>query len=134
MDEAHTPLSALIDDLQRNPVSAARAGKGGKFPMAAMKPSADGATLDMVPLEYAMTAESFERIRALIDAIGSQRSLIAAAPAMLDMLHWAITAVDRLAAVTPAGLLRTGIRAKADECRALIALAEGRPEAQAEER
>ena len=52
--------------------------------------------------------------------------LIAAAPEMLEMLHWAQTAADRLVECTPAGVLRTGIRAKADEMRALIARAEGR--------
>lgn len=52
--------------------------------------------------------------------------LIATAPEMLDALHWAITAVDRLAEVTPSGVLRSGIRTKADEIRTIIAKAEGR--------
>lgn len=42
---------------------------------------------------------------------------------LLELMHWAITAVDRLAEVTPSGLLRSGIRAKADEIRAAIAKA-----------
>ena len=49
--------------------------------------------------------------------------LIAAAPDLLERLHWAVTTADRLAEVTPAGFLRNGIKAGADQCRAAIARA-----------
>lgn len=52
--------------------------------------------------------------------------LITVAPEMLEMLHWAQTAADRLVETTPPGILRNGIRAKADEMRDLIGRALGK--------
>lgn len=53
------------------------------------------------------------------DAVANAR-LIAAAPDLLERLHWAVTAAERLVLVTPKGLLRTGIEAGVRECHAAI--------------
>lgn len=67
-------LLAAIEAFAKSPPNFAQANKKGNFPMAAMKMSADGASMDIVPLTHACTAENFEKIKALLAALTEWRA------------------------------------------------------------
>lgn len=66
-------LLAAIEAFAKSPPAFAQADKKGKFPMAAMEMSADGASMDIVPLTHACTTENFEKIKALLTALTEWR-------------------------------------------------------------
>lgn len=77
--EPSAALLKAIAAFRRAPPAFAMANKRGKFPMAALKPSADGASLDMEPLTHACTAASFEQIKGLIAALSNWQRAVAPA-------------------------------------------------------
>lgn len=67
--ESEEKLREAIKAFCVKPPVFATADKRGKFPMAALQKSADGASFDTVPLTHACTAASFDKIKALIAAL-----------------------------------------------------------------
>ena len=68
-DQREQKLLAAIEAFRSKPPTFAKADKRGKFPMAALKKSADGAIFDAVPLTHACTEASFDKLKTLIAAL-----------------------------------------------------------------
>lgn len=77
-------LQQAIEAFRAAPPVFATADKRGKFPMAELQKSPDGAHFDTVPLTHACTAAAFDKIKTLIAALVEWQEATTATPSAVS--------------------------------------------------